>query len=101
LLTQAAARNEPIGRIAQDLLLLLDSYGAAELALAIAHALERGVAHPNAVRLALTLNRQAQQQLPPAVTALPAHIKARDVVVRPPRLDVYDRLVVNAEDRHD
>ena len=101
LLTQAAARNEPIGRIAQDLLLLLDSYGAAELTSAIAHAMERGVPHPNAVRLALTLNRQAQRQLPPAVTTLPAHIKARDVAVRPPRLDVYDWLVIDAEENHD
>lgn len=101
LLAQAAARNEPIGRIAQDLLLLLDSYGAAELTAAIVHALERGVAHPNAVRLALTLNRQAQRQLPPAVTTLPAHIQARDVAVRPPRLDVYDRLISNAEENHD
>jgi hypothetical protein len=101
LLEQAAARGEPIGRLAQELLLLLDGYGATAVTLAIREALDRGVAHPNAVRLALTRRRETQQQLPPAVTALPAHILARDVAVRPPRLDVYDRLIIDVEESHD
>jgi hypothetical protein len=35
------------------------------------------------------------------VTALPEHIQARDVAVRPPRLDVYDRLIRDTEENHD
>jgi transposase len=101
LLEQAAANGEPIGRLAQELLLLMDGYGAAELAIAIREALDRGVAHPNAVRLTLTRRREAHSQWPPAVTALPEHIQARDVAVRPPRLDVYDRLIRDTEENHD
>ena len=101
LLDAAGACNEPIGRIATELLLWLDGYGAAELSLAIQDALERGVAHPNAVRLALERQREAKRQLPPVVT-LPEHIRARDVAVRAPCLAAYDRLLTDKkEENHD
>lgn len=90
LLTQAAQRGEPLGRIAAELLELLERYGAADLDGAIREALDRGVPHPNAVRLALERLRE-QQQKPPPVTPLPSHIQARDVVVRQHRLDSYDQ----------
>lgn len=44
---------------------LLERYGAAELTVAIADALARGVPHPNAVRLALERRRQANVKPPP------------------------------------
>lgn len=47
LLTLAAERGEPIGRIIRTLLNLLDRYGVTELQAAIADALQRGVPHPN------------------------------------------------------
>ena len=51
LLIQAADRGEPLGRITVALLHLLDRYGATELQAGIQEALQRGVPHPNAVRL--------------------------------------------------
>lgn len=100
-LDAAGQRGEPLTRVSDELLWLLDAYGAAMLSQAVDEALERGVAHPNAVRLALTRQREAQRKLPPVVTALPKHIQARDVVVRPPRLDAYDQLLLNTEENHD
>jgi transposase len=100
LLMQAAQRGEPLGRIAAELLELLDRYGAAELDNAIQEALDRGVPHPNAVRLALERLRE-QQQKPPPVTPLPSHIQARDVVVRQHRLDSYDQRQQNLESKND
>ncbi len=47
LLTLAAERGEPLGRIASTLLSLLDRYGVTELQMAVAEALQRGVPHPN------------------------------------------------------
>ncbi|HVK54881.1 MAG TPA: IS21 family transposase [Burkholderiales bacterium] len=101
LLDAAAQRGEPLARISAELLSLLDAYGAAALSQAIVEALGRSVAHPNAVRLALTRQREAQGQLPPVAIALPDHIQARDVVVRAPRLDAYDQLLRHTEDNHD
>ncbi len=93
LLTQATERGEPLGRTARALTELLDTYGVAELTAAIVDALGRGVPHPNAVRLALERRRQANDQPPPLAVALPAHVRRRDVPVRPHALDDYDRLM--------
>lgn len=93
LLTQAVERGEPLGRTVRALTDLLESYGVTELTAAIADALGRGVPHPNAVRLALDRRRQAKDQPPPLAIALPAHVRQRDVPVRPHALDDYDRLM--------
>ena len=50
------------------------------------------VPHPSAVRLALERRRHECQQLPPIAANLPEHVQARDVAVRPPRLELYDQL---------
>jgi len=71
---------------------LLDRYGAAELDAAIRGALEKGVPHPNAVRLELDRGRHQRQELPPVAVELPAHIKARDAHVTPHKIEAYDRL---------
>jgi hypothetical protein len=92
LLVGAAARGDNLGAITAALLRLLDRYGAAELEAAIGEALERGVPHPNAVRLALERRREQRQELPPVAVDLPAHLKARDAHVTPHRLDAYDQL---------
>ena len=55
-------------------------YGAAELEAAIREALERGVPHPNAVRLALERRREARGQAPPVALILPDHVRQRDTV---------------------
>ena len=95
LLTQATERGEPLGRTVRALVELLDAYGVTELSAAIAEAMARGVPHPNAVRLALERRRQLREEPPPVAVALPAHVKCRDVPVRPHALDGYDRLMEN------
>ena len=100
LLRQAADRGEPLGRITRTLLDLLDRYGVAELEAAIGDALARGVAHPNAVRLALERQRQQQDYPPPIGVTLPDHLKRRDVTVRPHPLADYDQLM-EANDDHE
>ena len=92
LLIGAAARGDNLGTITAALLRLLDRYGAAELEAAIGEALQRGVPHPNAVRLALERRREQRQEPPPVAVDLPAHLKARDAHVTPHRLDAYDQL---------
>ena len=98
LLIGAVERGEPLGRTVRALAELLERYGVAELTVAIDEALTRGVPHPNAVRLALELRRQAQAEPPPLAVCLPDHVKRRDVPVRPHRLDDYDTLMENADE---
>jgi hypothetical protein len=97
LLNEAAKRGEPLGRTARQLQELLDVHGRTQMTAAIANAINRGVPHPNAVRFAL--ERQRQQQTPPALgLALPAHVRERDIAVRPHNLDGYDQLIGGAHD---
>jgi hypothetical protein len=92
LLTLAAERDEPLGRISTALLSLLDRYGAIELEAGILEALQRGVPHPNAVRLALERRREARDLPPPVEIILPHHVQSRDTQVRPHNLDTYDQI---------
>jgi hypothetical protein len=71
---------------------LLDSYGATELEAATQEALERGVPHPNAVRLSLQRRREQRNQPPPLAITLPDKTKVRNLVVRPHTLTGYDQL---------
>lgn len=97
LLNEAAKRGEPLGRTATQLQELLDVHGRTQMTAAVADALSRGVPHPNAVRLAL--QRQREQQTPPPLgMALSAHVRARDIAVRPHNLDGYDKLIGGAHD---
>jgi hypothetical protein len=92
LLLRAAERGENLGAITATLLRLLDRYGAAELDASISEVLNRGVPHPNAVRLALERRREHRQEAPPVTVDLPAHVKMRDAPVRPHQLETYDQL---------
>lgn len=103
LLTEAAKRGEPLGRIARELQELLDVHGRTQMTAAVADAMSRGVAHPHAVRLALQHQRQRQRQRqqqtpPPLGVALSAQVRARDIAVRPHSLDGYDRLTQESDD---
>jgi hypothetical protein len=92
LLVRAAERGDNLGAITAALLRLLDRYGAAELEAAIGEALDRGVPHPNAVRLALDHRREQRHEPPPVAVDLPAHVKTRDAPVQAHRLEAYDQL---------
>ena len=98
LLTQATKRGEPLGQTVRALTDMLETYGVAELELAIADALAREVFHPNAVRLVLERRRQATAKPPPLPIALPDHVKRRDVPVRPHNLNDYDHLMETDND---
>jgi transposase len=92
LLEQAAERGEIIGSITSSLLRLVDRYGQEEVQAAVLMALERGVPHPHAVRLALETQREARNQPPPVAMCLSAQAAKLDAVVQPHRLDSYDQL---------
>ncbi len=92
LLMQAAERGDNLGSITAALLRLLDSYGTTELELAIGEALQRGVPHPNAVRLTLERRREQRHQPPVLPVALPADQRVRELAVRPHALGTYDQL---------
>ena len=92
LLMRAAERGANLGAITVGLQRLLERYGAAELQAAIPEALERGVPHPNAVRLALERRREQRGEAPPIAITMPAHVQARDVPLPPHDLETYDRL---------
>ena len=91
LLERAAARGDNLGSITAALLRLLQRWGAAALQAAILDAVQRGVPHPNAVRLALERAREAAGQPPPVALVLPEHVARRDAPVRPHALGSYDR----------
>lgn len=92
LLRQAAERGTPLTRASAQLEQLLDAYGAGELEQAIAEALAHQVPHPNAVRQVLERRREQREQPPPLTLTLPAHDKAKGIVVRPAPLAPYDQL---------
>ena len=92
LLLRAAERGSNLGAITVGLTRLLDRYGAAELQVAIREALDRGVPHPNAVRLALERRREARGDVPPVAVELSASVQARDAPVQPHALKTYDQL---------
>ncbi len=97
LLVQAAERGDNLGSITAALLRLLERYGAVELEAAIGEALERGVPHPNAVRLSLERRREQREQAPPLAVTLPEDPRVRTLVVRPHKLDDYDQLKTDPE----
>ncbi len=87
LLAGAALRGSNLGTLTAALLRLLDRHGAAELQVAIGDALQSGVPHPNAVRLALERRREARHDVPPVAPCLPPHVQEKDASVQPHRLD--------------
>jgi transposase len=91
-LAQAAAQGYPLGRTTNDLLQLLDRYGANELSIALQEALQRHVPHPNAVRLCLERRREEHNTPPPIHLDLSHNKRVHDLVVRPHSLHTYDEL---------
>ena len=90
-LQRAAERGDGLRATTSALTGLLDRYGARALQAALAEALQRGVPHPNAVRLALERAREAAGTPPPVALVLPEHVARRDAPVRAHDLASYDR----------
>ena len=80
---------------------LLDQYGADELDLALADALERGALSSAAVRYVLDQRARLRGQPPSVPVVLPDHAHIRDLRVIPHRLDAYDQLGGDQEDDDD
>jgi len=99
LILRAAERGSNLGNITAQLLRLLDRYGAAELQAAIEETLASGAApHQNPVRLALERRRVARGVPPPIAIRLPEHVREKDKLVTPHRLDIYDQFTREADD---
>jgi transposase len=103
LLGRLAERGESLGAAVARLIHLLSTYGAVELEWAMAECLRRGVPHPHAVRHALEKRREAEGQDPALPLDLPEEVRARDPVVPPVSLNLYDQLKEDAhdDDHHD
>jgi hypothetical protein len=98
LLLRAAAHGANLGSVTLGLLRLLNRYGATELQAAILDTLESGAPHPHSVRLALERRREATKAPPPIEIRLPDHVREKDTVVQPHRLDRYDSLTEASDD---
>lgn len=100
LMLRAAERGGNLGNITANLLRLLDRYGASELQAAIEETLASGAApHPNPVRLALERRREARKLPPPVAVPMPEHVRRKDTLVTPHRLDIYDQITGGTDER--
>jgi transposase len=97
LLEQAALRNTPLRSVIRELYQLLDEYGAHEMEHGCVEAIERGVPHSNAVRLALQRRREEQQRPPALAVPLPKDTALRDISVRTATLAAYTRFDAGAK----
>jgi len=100
LFEQAAQRGTVLSSLTTHLYRLLDTHGAAALALAIDEALAQQTPHLGAVKQILEYHRHQRGQPPPLPTPLPDDARVRDLCVREHDLDTYDQLTENPDD-HD
>ena len=91
LLCELASRRSPMALSVDELDRLLSEFGAAELKIAVAEALEAGSPHPATVRLILDRRRRARQEQPRVAVALPEDDRVRNLVVKPHDLSEYDK----------
>ncbi len=91
-LDAAALRGYTLGSTTNQLMSLLDDYGASVLEEAMKDALGRGVPHPNAVRLSLQRRQDERQQLPSIAVSLSNDKRVNELVVKPHKLSDYDVL---------
>jgi len=98
LLIRLAETGSHLGSATSSLLRLLERYGATEMAAAVDEALDKGAAHPQAVRHILDRRCRARRLPPPVPVCLPDNPRVRDLVVRPHALDSYDALKEEDDD---
>ena len=98
LLQMAAEQGHNLAAITAELLRLLDQYGAPALQAAMLEAVQRKVAHPNAVRIALEHARERSGRPPAVALRLSEDVARRDAPMRTPSLAPYDRIYDKPED---
>ncbi|HAT1959263.1 TPA: IS21 family transposase [Legionella pneumophila subsp. pneumophila] len=91
-LNAAAVHGYSLGSTTNNLLSLLDDYGATELAEAMADALARGVPHANAVLLSLQRRQDEREQPPLVVLPVSNDKRINELIVKPHKLSDYDVL---------
>jgi hypothetical protein len=91
-LNAAAVHGYPLRSTTSQLIVLLDDYGASLLNEAMLDALNRGVPHPNAVRLSLQRLLDERQQLPAVSQVLSLDKRVNELVVKPHSLSDYEML---------
>jgi transposase len=89
-LNRAAAHGYALRGITNQLLSLLDDYGASILSEAMADALARDVPHPNSVRLSLQRIQDARLAVPTVSLTLSSDKRVQELVVKPHPLSDYD-----------
>jgi len=92
LFERLAARGESLRAHTARLLALLDDYGPAELAVAVARALETDALGAGTIAHLLEQHRRQRRQKPPLRFVLPDHPGVRTLDVTPHRLESYDAL---------
>ncbi len=101
LLERLAVRGEPLGPQVHRLLRLLDEYGAAELAAAVAIAGTRDAPGAGGIAHLLEQRRRARGQKPPVPVTLPDDPRVRDLDVTPHALERYDDLIRSSSSTDD
>ena len=94
----AGERGYVLPTVTRELEALLDSYGAKELAAAVAEALTAGSPHPKTVYLALERRREKQRRPPPIAIMLSEKARQHDAPVRTHDLETYDQLTGDPDD---
>ena len=90
-LERMAAHGYPLNHTVNQLLNLLDDYGAQAIEYALSQTLKQEAVHINAVRQVLEVQREQWNQPPPLPVSI-THEKAKNIVVRPASLNAYDQL---------
>ena len=89
-LDAAALRGYPLSSTTNQLLSLLDDYGASDLDEAMQDALARGVPHSNAVRLSLQRRQDERDQPPLVILPVSNDKRVNELIVKPHKLSDYD-----------
>jgi hypothetical protein len=98
LLVLAAERGHNLGRLTQELMQLLELYGAEELEAGIREALLSERVHASAVKQALERRRSESGREEPVRLRFERNEKANTIIIPPPSLDIYDSLVSRQEE---
>ena len=95
---EAARRGHNLGRLTQELNLLLTLYGAQELEAAIEAALTAQRVHASAVKQALERRRNEKGLQPPVRLRFESNPRANELIVTPKSLALYDSLLKREEE---
>ena len=102
LLSQLSQRGSvPLSRASNELLSLLNTFGAAELEDAIAEALLNNAPHPHAVRHICERRRKESGREISLPLSLPDDPRIQNMYVKPHKLNDYDNLLENTNDNTD